>query len=73
MEMEPASMGKKGRTPLLLAELPAGHRREEDRESAGADLREGEGGREWRLKNLERWGCKITKCKGRGSVFIGMR
>jgi hypothetical protein len=32
----------------------------------------GGGGREWRLKNLEGWECKITKCKGRGILFIGM-
>jgi hypothetical protein len=66
MEKEPASMGKKWRRPWLLAELPADHREEEDRASAGADLREGEGGREWRLKNLEGWECKIAMCKGRG-------
>ena len=35
-------------------------------------LRVGGGGREWRLKNLEGWECKIAKCKGRGLLFIGM-
>jgi hypothetical protein len=59
-------MGKKWRRPWLLAELPAGHREEEDRESAGADLREGEGGREWRLKNLEGRGSAKLPCAREG-------
>jgi hypothetical protein len=27
-------------------------------------------GRLWRLEIFERWECKITKCKGRGLLFI---
>jgi hypothetical protein len=54
MEREPASMGKKWRRPWLLAELPAGHREEEDRERVHVGWRRREGemavaarGREW--------------------------
>jgi hypothetical protein len=30
-------------------------------------------GRLWRLEIVEGWECKITKCKERGLLFIGMR
>jgi hypothetical protein len=30
-------------------------------------------GRLWRLEIFEGWECKITKCKERGLLFIGMR
>jgi hypothetical protein len=54
--------GRRARAPCLL---PWGEQR--------GGRRGGEEGCWWRLEICEGWECKITKCKERGLLFIGMR